>query len=493
MKAADPDAISPAELIAAFAAAVDHALMLAPGIRRDWRDPFAHAAALDEALGPYRAAMGAFTLATGEGWSDDDLDAVWNAQAMAEHQLAGLLELASKAPRVLGERLVAIERDGGVLFQEQPGDGPGPAAGGGGAGAPADCCFTLIKFKNVHSAKVRVTARHADGATTSEEFDAGAEHTLHWSARGSPAVPGALGHCVDLELQAKEGNGWGEVLRLRLCCEHDAQGGVTPKKGDKLTLTGDAPPPPPGDGPHTLTRPPRLQALEITQIECADPCPETQSGSAGNASAGEASSGISKLPGARVARDYWHYGVWVRLRFRPDGCRNFCFVQGVKRKAWLKGSATGTYQPRVGMSTRNGGTVFVLDVVDKDGTPCYPHVSEIDGGGKELRDFPGVKNPFGTLGLDGVDKGPLPAGSVLKVQWTFRTWVVCTNPAPVAVLGRFDWGFTVEITVGRNAAGTTVVFTPEPPAQPAWSDDPDLDTYRRVAREAKNNAGFLPP
>lgn len=490
MKGGDAAGVSPGELIAAFAAAVDHALANRAAIRPDWRDAFEHVAALDGALAPYRAAMDAFMLATGKGWSEDDEEAVWNAQGMAAHQLAGLLDLSKEAPRVLGERLVAIERDGGVLLQEAPEDGP--AAGGGAAGAPAHCCFTAIRFKNIHQRKVRVSARHADGASTGKEFKPNEQHTLSWSARGSPPVPGALGHCIDLELQVRQGNGWGEVLKLRLCCEHDAQGGVTPKRGDKLTLLGDPPPPPPPGG--TATRQARLEALEITAVECADPCPETTSGQAGPAAAGVAESGISKLPGPRIERDYWHYGVWTRLRFKPaaGGCRDFCFVQAVKRKASFKGKPSGTYEPRLAMSTRGGGEVFVLDVPQGQQTPCYPHVSAIDGG-KEMRDFPGVKNPFGALGLDGNELGALPVGGVLKVEWTFRTWVVCTNPAPPGVLGRFDWAFTVEITIGKDAAATTVTFTPDPLAQPGWSDDKDLDTYRRIAREAPNNAGFLPP
>ncbi len=472
----------PDRLIGAFEKAVAHGFGLRDRVLEAWRDPFEYGPLLDKALAPYHSVLADFFVADTDKWDEQDRDNLLAAQALAEHQLEDLLKLDEEAPDILADQTIMIENDGTIIRKEEP-DGKD----GGRVKAPAHCCFTRLRLKNIHNRKIKVTARHESGAAISTEIGRGKKRPLHWTDGRGNSIPGAIGRCVDLEVQEKVRGRLGPTFKLRLCCEHDAQGAVKPKVGDRLTLTGPAPPPPPGGG--TAVRPPSIRALEIVEIKVADPCPQGQSGSAGTATAGTASSGITAIPGLDIGGGNTYYGAHTRMRFVPraGGCQKFCFIQGKIRKVRLKLPRQRVFRDARQLST---GDKFVLDVEKNAKSPCYPHVSPLPGGGLEMRDYPGVRNPQGRVSTDGIKTGRLPDGTQMEIKWTFRTWVVCIVPQRTAILGYFDWTVELELTVRRRRGATTgrVIMT-----RPRWSNRKDAAGYRDMLPNTPRNRPFLPP
>ena len=211
-------------------------------------------------------------------------------------------------------------------------------------------------------------------------------------------------------------------------------------------------------------------------------------GSAGTSTAGTPSSGITSIPGLDIGGGNVYFGAHARIRFVPNagGCGDFCFVQGKIRKVRLKQPGQPAFSDARMLST---GDLYSLDIEKGGQTPCYPHVSDLPGGGKEMRDYPGVKNPWGSVQADGMDTRGLPDGTEMEVNWTFRTWVVCLNPRPTSILGYFDWSVALTLVVRRNRGATTgqVVMT-----RPRWSNNQDAENYRRIIREAPQHQGFAP-
>ncbi len=466
-------------LIEAFENAVDKGLAERPAVKKAIDDPFVYIPCLEEALSAYGIAMSKFISVEIQDWNDGQVAAIREAQNLARHLLGDLLDLQNKAPLLLRKQDILVDREGEIFRQEVPEDG---AVVGG---EPPPCCFTKISFKNIHDATIKVGARHESGALVSAEIKKNKTKALSWTDDDRQPIPGALGHCVTLEVQEKQGGGWGPVLSLRLCCEHGDDGDVTPRRGQRLTVSGPAPA---GEAGATVL-PPRLTALEIKSVVIADPCPSGETGSAGSSTSGTPDSEIRNLPGTQVDRRDYVFGAHARIRFTPteNGCREFCFVQGKIRKTRLKFPGATDFREANMLST---GDAYELDVERGARIPCYPHVSELPGGGKEMRDYPTVKNPWGQVTVDGQASGGLPDGTEMEVIWTFRTWVVCLNPRPVSVLGYFDWSVTMNLIVRQPPARTTGQISSR---KPVWRNDQDLDNYRRVAGEAAQSAGFLPP
>lgn len=106
-----------------------------------------------------------------------------------------------------------------------------------------------------------------------------------------------------------------------------------------------------------------------------------------------------------------------------------------------------------------------------------------------MNDGPGVTNPWdGAVQIDDKKK-PFPPGTELTITWVFRTWLVCLDTQPVAILGRWDWTEVLHVKVGADQAGT---HSSSDPVKPEWSDDPDKSGYDQVAGQAPDPSGFLP-
>ena len=64
------------------------------------------------------------------------------------------------------------------------------------------------------------------------------------------------------------------------------------------------------------------------------------------------------------------------------------------------------------------------------------------------------------------------------------------DPEDPEILGYFDWWIELTLTVHQPPRPTTGTIHMQ---RPTWSDEKDEDNYRRVAREAPDHNGFLPP
>ena len=95
------------------------------------------------------------------------------------------------------------------------------------------------------------------------------------------------------------------------------------------------------------------------------------------------------------------------------GCRKFCLVQGKIRKIQIKRPDQAEFRDARQLST---GDDYVLDIEKGGRTPRYPHVSDLPGGGKEMRDYPSVKNPWGRVRAEGMDTRRLPDRTEMEVK-----------------------------------------------------------------------------
>lgn len=457
---AGPDAIVAALRSALVPANRARALLAEAG-----GDPFRSHDILAEGLAAWDEALTLYTAADRAEWSEAETVAVEAEFGRSSALVHDLLAAQRDLPLILEGQRVAI-RDDEIFLQHAPEEAHEDS-----------CCFTRIRFRNRTGRRVEIRVTGRGGAEQeSQVFAPGEADSIKRLDGKGRIVPGGLGRCVTIEARAHYPFGWGEYHSTRLCCDDEP----LPQVGSELPLTR------PVNERHST----RLAGIELLELLALSPCPETLEGS-GTGSTGTASSGITGIPGLQVERQRWHFGAHVRIGFVPNGCKRFCFVQAVKRLASAKMPGAADFRVMPGMSTPGTtapGDRWKLDVRKGDRTPCYPHTRPIDGGGLEMRDYPGVENPFGRFELDG-KLVRLDAGTELKVVWTFRTWVVCLDPPPPHLLGQFDWAVELTLTIGRNRNDTTgrVDMTP-----PRWSDTSDVDEYRSVAGQAQEPAGFLP-
>ncbi|MGE5723105.1 MAG: hypothetical protein ACM3YM_11660 [Sphingomonadales bacterium] len=459
----------------------DRALAIAADARRKLAEsrsnPFEYAAARDAALAPFDAACarlhGEFEAARGAEW-ESAAAAAW---LRASHVLQPLLSERENGPRLLTGRTVLVERDGGLLL-----DLEGPASAPEGR-VPPDCCITSILLRNITGVRTRLTLTHENGATKTAEFAPDQVRRVTFRERAGddeddrpvgPPIPGGMGHCVTIKVEVRDGARWVQVMTKRLCCDDQPplrDGSVI----EEVRSVGGSP-------EHFA----RYSAFRIVHIDIARPCPNLAPAAPAQSTHGTADSQASHFEGHETEPGKYQYGAGCWLRFIPDGCRSFCFVQGVRRRVFIRPpGGKEKAAPLLGTP----GNDLKLDIRPGDRTPCYPHTSDIAGGGKVLRDFPGVSNPWAPVQIDGKSAGRLASGTQLRIEWTFRTWVVCLD-GPVHVLGHFDWTMQVDIRIGDGRNDTTARITPP---SPVWSDDPDRGGYNKVAGQAPEHGGFHAP
>jgi hypothetical protein len=447
-------------------------------------DPFAYVRLLATVLAPFDEACANFHMTVDlppDRAEPTQAEAAW---LRASHVLEPLLDEREHGPLILTDQTVLLEKDGGILLQEQPAitDGPVPA------GAPEDCCITSMVLTNLTGKRARLTLTHENGVQKGHVFDPGKTHTVTFrelaagqadeeadDARttGDP-IPGGMGHCVTVSIQHRVGNRWVERVSKRICCDDNPH----PQDGDIISEVRSL-----GGAPEHFSREP---VFRIDRIAIERPCPNLPPAPPTTGQRGTAGSQGFKYEGTMKGGKHF-YGAGCYLLFQPTNCRNFCFVQGKKRTAFLKRPGTTTEKKLDGLCTP--GDDFKLDQKEGFDEPCYPFVQPTPAGGKVMRDGPGISEPWAPMKIDGLNAGSFPRGSILRIEWTFRTWVVCLDGDPV-VLGHFDWSMTVIITIGRGPRDTTAQITPP---DPKWRDDPDKDGYNKVAGQAQKHDGFIAP
>ena len=465
MKPDEFSAASPEEVIKALVqslAAADKAEVLLT----EADDVFERDEILREGLGDWDEALALYTAADQSEWSDADKQAVEDELGRTTAIVHSLVAEQERLPPILSDRKVALD-DEDILLQQAPDEKNDEEE--------HSCCFTRLRFRNRTEWRVEIRVSGENNQQDSHVFRSGVSRSLRNIDGKGRTIPGGLGRCVTIEARARYRNGWGNYHSMRLCCDDDP----LPAIGEELWLSR------PVNENHRV----RFRGIELLAREALSPCPETRTGG-GTGSTGTASSGITGIPGLKVGERSYHYGAHAIMRFVPTNCRRFCFVQGVKQVTKAKYPRATEFRVMPGLSspgTTNPGDRWMLDVRDQDRTPCYPHTKPLPGGGLEMRDYPGVENPFGRFQLNG-KRAKFPSGTELEVTWTFRTWVVCLDPQ-VHLLGRFDWKVVLKLTVGRDYRDTTgrVQMTP-----PNWSETTDLDEYRRIAGQARETAGFIP-
>lgn len=465
MKSDEFSAVRPEEIIKALdqsLAAADKA----EALLADADDVFRQDEILREGLADWDEALTLYTAADQSEWSDADKQAVEDELGRTTAIVHALVSAQEQLPPILADRKVAFD-DEDILLQQAP-DAEADEA-------EHSCCFTRLRFRNRTEWRVEIRVSGEDGQQESHVFRPGERESVRKIDGKGRTIPGGMGRCVTIEARARYREGWGEYHSMRLCCDDDP----LPAIGEELWLSR------PVNENHRT----RFRGIQLLAREALSPCPETQTGG-GTGRTGTAHSGITGIPGLEVGRRRYHYGAHAVMRFVPTKCRRFCFVQGKKRMTKAKYPGAADFRVMPGMSTpgtSSPGDRWMLDTRDQDRTPCYPHTRPLPGGGMEMRDYPGVENPFGRFRLDG-DLVRLPRGTELEVTWTFRTWVVCLAPR-VHLLGQFDWNMVLKLTIGRNHRDTTgkVEMTP-----PNWSETTDLDEYRGVAGQARETAGFIP-
>ena len=454
----------PEQIISALGESLDGVYFAEEQLRQADFDPFEHAEFLAKGLAQFDDALELYRAADRDSWKEDAAQAVDDEFARVSAIAANVIEAQEALPEILTDRKVIIEDDG-ILLQSAP-----------AAKQETTCCFTSIRFRNNTQFPIEIRVTGEDGTTESDRFSKGQRKTVRKVDGRNRKIPGGLGRCVTIEARARYREGWGEWHSTRICCDDEN----LPREGADLPLTR------PVNERHST----RFAGVQLVAIKSLSPCPEMRAGG-GAGSTGTASSGITSIPGLEVDDHKHHFGAHTVLRFVPNGCRRFCFVQGVKRVTKVKYPGTQDFKVMTGLSTagtNEPGDRWILDIRDKDRTPCYPHTSPLLGGGLEMRDFPGVENPYGRFKLDG-QLVRFPPRTVLQISWTFKTWIVCLDPAPVSLLGKFDWGLELTLNVGRSRRDTNGKVTMTPPQ---FSDQVDVDEYKRVAGQARDSAGFLP-
>jgi len=464
----------------------DRALAFAAEVRKQLvshsSDRFAYAAMLETALAPFDEACARLHTeieVVADRAKPSAAEAAW---LRASHVLAPLLEERDLGPRLLRNRDVLVDRDGTLLLDrdEMPTDGPTPRK------QPPGCCFTWIQFRNITDKRLRLTLTHENGSRKRRIFAPGETRTANYREGADdtidddgtpvpgqgPVIPGGMGHCVTITAEVSDGNEWRQIVSQRLCCDDQPPPGPGTMIEDIRSV---------GGSPEHFAR---TRAFQIVDLRIERPCPNLAPSAPTPGQHGTADSQSSRSNGVETEPGKHLYGAGCWLRFIPRDCRSFCFVQGVKRRVFIQRPGQPERQaPLLGTA----GNDFKLDIRKRDRTPCYPYVSDIEGGGKVLRDNPGVSNPWGSVLIEGKDGGSYPEGTVLKIEWTFRTWVVCLD-GPPRMLGHFDWSMKVVITIGRGAADTRAEITPP---SPTWSDDPDKAGYNKVAGQAPDHGGFI--
>ncbi len=448
---------SATDVVESLGRALTDILASKPKLEAAEDDDFGLIEARRDALRSWDEALELYTIVDRDAWSKEDVEAV-EAEFGRVHTLISPFDDADlEAPRI-EKRNVIIDGDE-ILVQRVP------------KAKEESCCFTRIGFRNTTSYPIEIRVSGRDGEQESARLRRRQTKRVRKIDGRKRTIPGGLGRCVTIEARARYPFGWGEFHSLRLCCDEEP----LPQVGEELQLRR------PVNERHST----RFGGIVLTELTILQPCPETDSGESTTAG-GQALSGITGIPGLDVDGDR-HYGAHTVMRFIPTNCRALAFVQGVKRKTTVQRPGATEHRDMPGMSTP--GDQLKLDIRRGDRTPAYPHTKPLPNGGLEMRDYPGVENPWGRFDLDGV-RHRLPPGTEMIVRWTFRTWVVCLAPAPVHVLGRFDWTVKLTLTIGRGAGDTNGRIEG---TRPQFNDDPDLDNYRRVVREAPRPAGFLPP
>ncbi|MFT3807786.1 hypothetical protein [Arenimonas sp.] len=338
--------------------------------------------------------------------------------------------------------------------------------------APLPCCMTRIRLRNLLAVPARVRASGALGTTTTHIFSPNERRSLRRKAEeqtnddddgqgGGITIPGGLGQCVTITVEIQNALGeWVEILSREVCCH-------THQRGDLLRST-PAPPP-----PGATTRPREVPVLEIVALDAERPCPE---GDAQLAPGGGHGHEYRKSPGMDLPGKGHFIGAHIFLLFiPPPACRQFCFIQAVRRTVTLNGRKIAA------------SSDWHLDLLpEQDKRPgCYAYQRDRPEGGRVLNDSPGLVNPWGAFQLeDGSRLTPRP-GDRLVVHWEFRTWAVCLQ-AP-ALLGQFTWSLKVEVLIpngpppkGGQLPGTKIdlrepVFSP-----PAQISADDLKLYQRL-------------
>lgn len=353
----------------------------------------------------------------------DELEPVANGNEVAN----GLLEGLDKA-------LMGVLDDpfaGRPLADELPRERP---RGRPRRGDAQPCCMTLIRFRNLLAVPARVTASGALGTTATRVFRPGERRALRRTEQregqdddaadgaggGGITIPGGLGRCVTVKVEIQNGLGeWVEIMSREVCCDTHAVGDI---------LRTTPPPPPPG----ATTRERESPVLEIIALVAERPCPEGRAQLAPNGGWGHE---FRESPSLDVPGKGHFIGAHVFLLYVPPAaCRQFCFIQAVKRTVKLDGRDIASRDWRLdllpGQARRPG---------------CYAYQRDRPEGGRLLNDSPGLVNPWGAIRLeDGRVIRPRP-GQRIVATWEFRTWAVCLRPP--SILGQFSWTLRVDVVV----------------------------------------------
>jgi hypothetical protein len=217
----------------------------------------------------------------------------------------------------------------------------------------------------------------------------------------------------------------------------------------------------------------------VVQSPCVDETPRTDTSANGDPASGTKPMNGVKHDGRT------RYGAACRLRFTTKRCRKIGFVQAKKRRVSVKRPGASRWS-----ELQPPGERYRLDIEPDAETPLYPYTAPVPDG-QEMTDTPGVDDPWGKFKVDDKEY-QLPEGSTLRIEWWFKSWVICLDHSPpVTILGHFTWTLVVELTVGKGAKDTKGTETI---SDPDWTDDPDQKEYEHVVNETPGGGGkaYLP-
>jgi len=188
------------------------------------------------------------------------------------------------------------------------------------------------------------------------------------------------------------------------------------------------------------------------------------------------------------ARQFVYRKIFVICGADGTGCKTWKFVQ--LKRALVTITRPGFPEQQVFPAPGGDPDAWSLDLPeDAAAPPEFPQMKGFKGPAKSagMIDEPGFVNPW----VDDPQAGTkFPKGTKTKATYKFRTFILCCDPHPRALLGCFTWGFeqTLEIT-GASTARQTI--NPDPCMwHPSAGADADYTAAKRDLDRIVNDKAF---